>query len=80
MFIVRYLMGGTFHATRHREGCGVLRRALREQDLAPQRRWKGGGYGALLVLTEDEYRRSGGREPKDHRCVSDSTRTRPGGP
>jgi hypothetical protein len=67
--IVRYLMNGTFRATRHADGCGILRRALREQDAAQCRRWKGGGYEALLVMTESEYASTGGREPKDCRCV-----------
>jgi hypothetical protein len=68
--IVRYLMNGAFRATRHAEGCGVLRRALLEQETTQSRHWRGGGYEALLVMTEDGYRRSGGREPKDHGCVS----------
>ena len=30
LFVVRYLMGGHFRATRHIEGCPVLERARRE--------------------------------------------------
>jgi hypothetical protein len=70
MMIVRYLMNGTFRATRHVEGCGVLRRAIIEQDRSQGRHWRGGGYDALLVFTESEYASTGGREPKDCRCVS----------
>ena len=71
MMIVRYLMNGAFRATRHSEGCGVLRRALREQERSQGRRWHGGGYDALLVFTEAEYRRLARPtpEPKDCRCV-----------
>jgi hypothetical protein len=69
MMIVRYLMNGAFRATRHAEGCGVLRRALREQERSQGRHWHGGGYEALLVMTESEYAGTGAREPKDCRCV-----------
>ena len=70
MFIVRYLMNGTYRATRHVEGCGILQRALREQDRSQNRHWRGGGYDALLVMPESQYAGTGGREPKDCRCVN----------
>lgn len=69
MMIVRYLMNGAFRATRHAEGCGVLRRARLDVERSQGRRWHGGGYDALLVMTESEYAGTGAREPKDCRCV-----------
>jgi hypothetical protein len=69
MMIVRYLMNGAFRATRHAEGCGVLRRVRLDMERSQSRRWRGGGYEALLVMTESEYAGTGGREPKDCRCV-----------
>ena len=69
MFIVRYLMNGTYRATRHLEGCAHLHRALRDREMAQSRRWRGGGYDALVVMTESEYTGTGGREPKDCRGV-----------
>lgn len=72
--IVRYLMAGTFRATRHAEGCAHLRRALRDQERAQSQRWPGGGYDALLVMTEGQYAAAGGRPPpKDCRCVDKAT-------
>jgi hypothetical protein len=73
MMIVRYLMNGSFRATRHAETCGVLRRALQEQERSQGRRWRGGGYEALLVMTESQYKGAGGREPRDHGCVDRPT-------
>jgi len=69
MMIVRYLMNGAFRATRHAEGCGMLRRARLDMERSQGRRWHGGGYDALLVMTESEYAGTGAREPKDHGCV-----------
>ena len=71
MKVVQYLMDGHFRATRHADGCGVLARAEARAEETNRQDWRGGGYTALTVLSEQQYTRQPGvRAPKDHGCVA----------
>lgn len=76
-FVVFYLQHGTWHATRHLEGCGVLGRAQTNVDLGVSAFPSSGkhaisGHG---VLEESRYARgiaAGYPEPTDHSCVKET--------
>lgn len=67
--IVLYLMDGTFHATRHAEGCWHLARALKAAagEVAARR------GDRPEVWDEDQYPYRSGPEPHDCACVAKAT-------
>lgn len=70
-FVVLYLMDGTYHATKHVDGCGVLRRAVAasEGTVAP-------GRGDRPEIWDDaQYPKRGGPQPHEHRCIAKARET-----
>jgi hypothetical protein len=66
LFIVMYLMDGHYRATRHADGCGILRRAVKasEGEVRP-------GRGERPEIWDDNlYPGRHGPEPRDHACVA----------
>lgn len=64
--IVMYLMDGHFHATRHVDACGVLRRAA----AAAAGEVRPGRGERPEIWDEDKYPNRGGPQPHDHACVA----------
>lgn len=66
MKVVMYLLDGHYHATRHADGCGVLRRAKQAADGLVRT----GRGNRPEVWDEHLYPRRGGPEPHDHACIA----------
>lgn len=64
--IVLYLMDGHYRATRHVDGCGVLRRAA----AAAEGVVRPGRGERPEIWDEDLYPNRRGPEPHDHACIA----------